>query len=240
VTEANPIRVLVADDQAMVRAGLATLLDSQPGLSVVGQAGNGMEAVLLARELRPDVVLMDIRMPVLDGLAATGRIVREQASGTVSSPPVRVVVLTTYDLDEYVYDALRAGACGFLLKHAPPEELLLGVRAAADGGTLLSPAVTSRLLQEFTARRPASAREPAELSRLTPREREVLDLVVRGRSNTEIARELVVTQSTVKTHFGHVLDKLGLRDRVHAVVYGYEHGLITPGGSRLTAPDAGA
>ena len=231
MTPPGEIRVLVADDQAMVRAGLATLLDSQPGLSVVGQAGNGQEAVLLTRELKPDVVLMDIRMPVLDGLAATGRIVREQASSGTRGRPVRVVVLTTYDLDEYVYDALRAGACGFLLKHAPPEELLLGVRAAADGGALLSPAVTSRLLQEFTARRPAAAREPAELSRLTPREREVLDLVVRGRSNAEIARELVVAQTTVKTHFGHVLDKLGLRDRVHAVVYGYEHGLITPGGA---------
>jgi DNA-binding NarL/FixJ family response regulator len=228
MTQASEIRLLVADDQAMVRAGLATLLDSQPGLSVVGQAANGQEAVLLARELTPDVVLMDIRMPVLDGLAATARIAGEQAGGR----PVRVVVLTTYDLDEYVYDALRAGACGFLLKHAPPEELLLGVRAAADGGALLSPAVTVRLLREFTARRPATAREPAELSTLTPREREVLDLVVRGRSNAEIARELVVAQTTVKTHFGHVLDKLGLRDRVHAVVYGYEHGLITPG-----APD---
>jgi DNA-binding NarL/FixJ family response regulator len=229
VTAAGEIRVLVADDQALVRAGLATLLDSQPDLSVVGQAGNGQEAVLLARELKPDVVLMDIRMPVLDGLTATSRIVREQASGAACDRPVRVVVLTTYDLDEYVYDALRAGACGFLLKHAPPEELLLGVRAAADGGALLSPAVTIRLLREFTARRPAAAREPVELSRLTPREREVLELVVRGRSNAEIARELVVAPTTVKTHFGHVLDKLGLRDRVHAVVYGYEHGLITPG-----------
>ena len=231
MTGGREIRVLVADDQALVRAGLATLLDSQPGLSVVGQAGNGQEAVLLARELKPDVVLMDIRMPVLDGLAATGRIVREQASGAAGDRPVRVVVLTTYDLDEYVYDALRAGASGFLLKHAPPEELLLGVRAAADGGALLSPAVTSRLLREFTARRPASAPEPAGLARLTPREREVLDLVVQGRSNAEIARELVIAQTTVKTHLGHVLDKLGLRDRVHAVVYGYEYGLITPGGA---------
>jgi DNA-binding NarL/FixJ family response regulator len=229
MTTDHEIRVLVADDQALVRAGLATLLDSQPGLSVVGQAGNGQEAVVLARELTPDVVLMDIRMPVLDGLAATGRIVREQARGP-RDRPVRVVVLTTYDLDEYVYDALRAGACGFLLKHAPPEELLLGVRAAADGGTLLSPAVTSRLIQEFTARRPAAAREPAELARLTSREREVLDLVVQGRSNTEIARDLVIAPTTVKTHLGHVLDKLSLRDRVHAVVYGYEYGLITPGG----------
>ena len=144
-------------------------------------------------------------------------------------PAGKVIVLTTYDLDEYVYEALRAGACGFLLKHAPPEELLLGVRAAADGGALLSPAVTSRLLAEFAARRPAPAREPAELARLTPREREVLDLVIRGRSNAEIARDLVVSPSTVKTHLGHILDKLGLRDRVHAVVYGYEHGLVEPG-----------
>ena len=140
-----------------------------------------------------------------------------------------MIVLTTYDLDEYVYEALRAGACGFLLKHAPPEELLLGVRAAADGGALLSPAVTARLLSEFASRRPAADQEPAELGRLTPREREVLDLVVRGMSNGEIARALVVSHSTVKTHLTHVLDKLRLRDRVHAVVYGYEHGLVEPG-----------
>jgi DNA-binding NarL/FixJ family response regulator len=226
----------------MVRAGLVALLDSQPGLSVVGQAANGHDAALLARELRPDVVLMDIRMPVLDGIAATRRIVAEAAGrteatrghggpvGPARERPVRVVVLTTYDLDEYVYDALQAGASGFLLKHAPPEELLLGVRAAADGGALLSPAVTMRLLREFTARRPAAARQPGELARLTPRERDVLDLVVRGRSNAEIARDLVVTQSTVKTHLAHILDKLGLRDRVQAVVYGYEHGLIAAGG----------
>ena len=228
MTADGPVRVLVADDQALVRAGLATLLDSQPDLEVVGQAGDGREAIRLARELAPDVVLMDIRMPVLDGLAATRQIVAPgngEADGTIP----KVIVLTTYDLDEYVYEALRAGACGFLLKHAPPEELLLGVRAAADGGALLSPAVTSRLLAEFAARRPAPAREPAELARLTPREREVLDLVIRGRSNDEIARELVVSHSTVKTHVTHVLDKLGLRDRVHAVVSGYEHGLIEPG-----------
>jgi DNA-binding NarL/FixJ family response regulator len=224
---AGDITVVVADDQALVRAGLATLLDSQPGLAVVGQAGDGQEAVRLAREARPDVVLMDVRMPLLDGLAATRRIAAEQAAGQAARP-VRVVILTTYDLDEYVYEALRAGACGFLLKHAPPEELLLGVRAAADGGALLSPAVTKRLLAEFTARRPAVP-APAALAGLTSREREVLDLVVRGRSNAEIATQLVVTQSTVKTHVGHILDKLGLRDRVHAVVFGYEHGLVEPG-----------
>jgi DNA-binding NarL/FixJ family response regulator len=228
VTAGGPVRVLIADDQALVRAGLATLLDSQLDLAVVGQAGDGQEAVLLTRELAPDVVLMDIRMPVLDGLAATRQIVA-RGNGGSDVALVKVIVLTTYDLDEYVYEALRAGACGFLLKHAPPEELLLGVRAAADGGALLSPAVTRRLLSEFAARRPAPAREPAELARLTPREREVLDLVIRGRSNSEIARDLVVSLSTVKTHLTHALDKLGLRDRVQAVVYGYEHGLVQPG-----------
>ena len=223
------IRVLLADDQVLVRAGLATLLDSQPGLTVVGQAGDGRQAVALARTLQPDVVLMDVRMPVLDGLAATRQIVAAADRATPARPGARVVILTTYDLDEYVYQALQAGACGFLLKHAPPEELLLGVRAAADGGALLSPTVTRRLLAEFTARRPAARGAPAELGRLTGREREVLSLVVRGRSNAEIARDLVVTQSTVKTHLGHILDKLGLRDRVQAVVYGYEHGLVEPG-----------
>jgi len=218
------VRVLIADDQALIRAGLATLLGSQPGLAVAGQAADGAEAVRLARELAPDVVLMDIRMPVLDGLAATRQL-------TAGRSPARVVILTTYDLDEYVYEALRAGACGFLLKHAPPEELLLGVRAAADGGALLSPAVTRRLIAEFAQRRPPG-RPPAALGRLTAREREVLGLVVRGRTNAEIAGELVVSLSTVKTHLGHVLDKLGLRDRVHAVVYGYEHGLVEPGNDR--------
>ena len=223
----EPVRIVIADDQALVRAGLATLLDSQPGLTVVGQAGTGEEAVHLVRKVVPDVVLMDIRMPVLDGLAATRRIL--SAPAAPGARPVRVVVLTTYDLDEYVYEALRAGASGFLLKHAPPEELLLGVRAAADGGALLSPQVTRRLVAEFAARRPAARPPPPELARLTPREREVLDLVICGRSNTEIAEALVVSQSTVKTHLGHILDKLGLRDRVQAVVFGYEHGLVEPG-----------
>jgi DNA-binding NarL/FixJ family response regulator len=229
MTASTDIRVVIADDQALVRAGLATLLDSQPGLSVVGQAGDGQQAVALARSVQPDIVLMDVRMPVLDGLAATRRIL-SGPPGPAAGHQVRVIILTTYDLDEYVYAALRAGACGFLLKHAPPEELLLGVRAAADGGALLSPAVTRRLLAEFTARRPAALPPPAELGRLTGREREVLDLVIRGRSNAEIADQLVVTPSTVKTHLGHILDKLGLRDRVQAVVYGYEHGLVEPGG----------
>ena len=228
MTGGEPVRILIADDQALVRAGLATLLDSQPGLSVVGQAGTGEEAVLLTRKLVPDVVLMDIRMPVLDGLTATRRIL--SAPPSPGARPIRVVVLTTYDLDEYVYEALRAGASGFLLKHAPPEELLLGVRAAADGGALLSPQVTRRLVAEFAARRPPAAlRAPPELDRLTPREREVLDLVICGRSNTEIAELLVVSLSTVKTHLAHILDKLGLRDRVQAVVFGYEHGLVEPG-----------
>ncbi len=227
MTGGEPVRIVIADDQALVRAGLATLLDSQPGLTVVGQAGTGEEAVHLARKVAPDVVLMDIRMPVLNGLAATRRIL--SAPVAHGARPVRVVVLTTYDLDEYVYEALRAGASGFLLKHAPPEELLLGVRAAADGGALLSPQVTRRLVAEFAARKPAARLPPPELDRLTPREREVLDLVICGRSNTEIADALTVSQSTVKTHLGHILDKLGLRDRVQAVVFGYEHGLIEPG-----------
>jgi DNA-binding NarL/FixJ family response regulator len=208
----NRVRVLIADDQTVVRAGLAMLVDSQPDLTVVGQAGDGREAVRLTAELRPDVVL----------------IVREHA-GAGDGAVVRVVVLTTYDLDEYVYDALRAGACGFLLKHAPPEELLLGIRAAADGGAVISPSVTRRLLDEFTARRPTAGREPPELARLTAREREVFDMVVRGLSNTEIARDLVVAGTTVKTHVARALDKLGLRDRVHAIIYAYEHALVEPG-----------
>jgi DNA-binding NarL/FixJ family response regulator len=233
--ERGPIRVLIADDQTLVRVGLAALLESQPGLTVAGQAGTGEEAVQLARRLKPDIVLMDIRMPVLDGITATRRILADERAGD-GARPVRVIVLTTYDLDEYVYEALRAGACGFLLKHAPPEELLLGVRAAADGGALLSPRITSRLLAEFATRRPVTQGEPPELARLTPREREVLQLVVRGRSNPEIARALTVSHSTVKTHLGHVLDKLGLRDRVHVVVYGYENGIVEPGTPSEQAP----
>ena len=223
------VRILLADDQAMVRAALAALLDAQPDFTVVGEAADGAQAVALARELAPDVVLMDIRMPRLDGIAATRRILAQ------SSPP-QVVALTTYDLDEYLYDLLSAGASGFLLKHAPPEELLLGVRAAADGGALLSPTVTKRLLGEFTQRLPRPTRPPAPLEHLTPREREIFDLLVRGRSNSEIAQDLFVAESTVKTHVAHALTKLGLRDRVHAVIFAYEHGIADPASRRTTEP----
>jgi len=225
----SPARVLVAEDQTLVRAGLVLLLDSQPDIEVVGEASDGFDAVVQTRVLRPDVVLMDIRMPGMDGLEATRRITSETAGRAVGDPSPRVVVLTTYDLDEYVYEALRAGSCGFLLKHAPPEELLLGVRAAADGGALLSPSVTARLITEFASRR-APVTPPRELDRLTARERDVFDLVVRGRSNTEIAGELRVAETTVKTHLSHALDKLGLATRVAAVVYGYESGMVRPGG----------
>ncbi|WP_225851093.1 response regulator transcription factor [Streptomyces sp. HPF1205] len=217
------VTVVIADDQAVVRAGLAMLVGSQPDLTVVGEAADGREAVRLVRELAPDVVLMDIRMPVMDGLEATRRITAPGAGART-----RVVILTTYDLDEYVYDALRAGACGFLVKHAPPEQLLLGVRAAADGGSLLSPGVTARLVAAFAAAGRRPARPPAALARLTAREREVFDLVVAGRTNTEIGRALAIAETTVKTHVGHALDKLGLRDRVQAVIFAYEHHLVSP------------
>jgi DNA-binding NarL/FixJ family response regulator len=216
------IRVLVVDDQALVRAGFVKLLEPEDDLHVVAEAGDGLEAVEAALRTRPDVVLMDIRMPRLDGIEATRRIrAREHAP--------RVIMLTTFDLDEYVFDALKAGASGFLLKDAPPEQLIGAVHVVADGDALLAPGVTRRLVEEF-ARRPAPRPGgPAELAELTAREREILTPIARGRSNSEIAAQLVIGESTVKTHVGNVLMKLDLRDRVHAVVLAYETGLVRPG-----------
>jgi len=215
------IRVLLADDQRLVRSGFRMILRADPGLDVVGEAGDGVEAVALARELRPDVVLMDVRMPRLDGIEATRQLLREQ-------DPPRVLVLTTFDLDEYVYAALRAGASGFLLKDAPEEQLAAAIRVAADGGALFSPAVTRRLIERFTALDPDTA-PPPRLEELTARELEVLRLIARGLSNAEIAAELVVSDHTVKTHVARVLAKLDLRDRTQAVIAAYESGLVRPG-----------
>jgi len=215
--------VLLADDQAMIRAGLRKILEAESDLVVLGEAGDGADAVDLARELRPEVVLMDIRMPALDGIEATRRIVAAQ-------PSVRVLMLTTFGLDTYVFDSLRAGASGFMLKDAPPEELVAAVRVIAAGDALLAPAVTRSVVEEFV-RRPASpSRPPAALDELTPREREVLDLLARGLSNPEICKRLVISDATAKTHVARILQKLGLRDRVQVVIYAYENGVVTPGG----------
>lgn len=214
------IRVAVADDQALVRAGFTRLLAAEADLEVVGEATDGRQAVDLCRTRRPDVVLMDVRMPVMDGIAATREV---SALGTT-----RVLVLTTYDLDEYVLSALQAGASGFLLKDCRPEDLVRAVHVVAGGEALLSPRITSRLVSEFVRLR-GTLKEPSRLDRLTPREREVLDHLARGRSNAEIASAMYVGETTVKTHVAAVLDKLGLRDRVHAVVFAYEHGLVRPG-----------
>jgi len=218
------IRVLVADDQTLVRAGFRVLVDSASDLEVVGEAGNGQEAVELARSTRPDVVLMDIRMPVLDGLEATRRIVADELLAGV-----RVLVLTTFDLDEYVYEALRAGASGFLLKDTPPADLLAAIRVVAAGDALLAPAVTRRLIAEFARRPEPSAVTPAALTGLTDREREVLALVARGLTNAEIAGRLVVSVATAKTHVSRILAKLQARDRAQLVMLAYETGLVTPG-----------
>jgi DNA-binding NarL/FixJ family response regulator len=214
--------VLIADDQALVRVGLRKILESDPQLTVVGEAGDGEDAVAEARRSLPDVVLMDIRMPVLDGIEATRRIVRAQ-------PGTRVLILTTFGLDGYVYDALHAGASGFMLKDAPPEELVAAVRIVASGDALLAPAVTRAVIDEFARRQPVvEPRVPAAVGELTPREREVLDLLAGGLSNPEICAQLVISEATAKTHVAHILQKLGLRDRVQAVIYAYESGLLTP------------
>ena len=215
--------VLIADDQALVRVGLRKILETEADTVVLGEASDGQEAVAAARRLRPDVVLMDIRMPVLDGIDATRQIARAQ-------PATRVLILTTFGLDDYVYDALRAGASGFMLKDAPPEEIADAVRIVAGGDALLAPPVTRAVIQEFT-RIPARAQQavPREVGELTPREREVLDLLIRGLSNPEICRQLVISEATAKTHVAKILQKLGVRDRVQAVIYAYETGLVTPG-----------
>jgi len=214
-------RVLVVDDQALVRGGFAMILEAEPDLAVVGEAVDGVEATRLAAELTPDVVLMDVRMPRMDGIEATRRITAAGRS--------RVLVLTTFDLDEYVYDAIRAGASGFLLKDVRPRDLGHAVRTVAAGDSLVAPAVTRRLLDEFV-RRPPPGRRPERLAPLTERELEVLSLIARGWSNAQIAGHLVLSETTVKTHVTRILTKLGLRDRVQAVVVAYETGLVLPGG----------
>ena len=217
------IRVLLADDQALVRGGFRVILESQDDIEVVGEAGDGKEAIRLTAELRPDLVLMDIRMPNVDGLEATRRI-----AATPGAP--RIVILTTFDADEHVYEAMKAGASGFLLKDLRPEDLAHAVRTVAAGETLLADAVTRRLVERFVLRPPPGSHP--DLRDLTGREVEVLELIARGRSNAEIAAALFVGEATVKTHVTHVLQKLGLRDRVQLVIFAYETGLIEPGGER--------
>ena len=224
----TPLRILIADDQALVRAGFRMILEVEDDLEIVGEAFDGVQAVELARELTPDVVLMDIRMPEMDGIEAT-RLITGGGDGEDDSGP-RVLMLTTFDLNEYVYEALRAGASGFLLKDVPPEQLAAGIRVVAAGDALLSPAITKRLISEFATTRPTEApAAPAAFDELTAREVEVVRLIARGMSNAEIAAELVVSETTVKTHVARLLMKLSLRDRVQAVVLAYESGLVTPG-----------
>jgi DNA-binding NarL/FixJ family response regulator len=216
------IRVLIADDQALVRAGFHAILESQDDIEIAGEATDGQEAVELAREARPDVVLMDIRMPGLDGIEATRRLLRDEGAP-------KVLMLTTFDLDEYLYEAMRAGASGFLLKDVPREQLINAVRTVAEGDALLAPALVRRLVEDFVRRPPPGTRVPPELADLTERELEVLKLIAHGLSNAEIANDLSVSDATVRTHVAHILSKLRLRDRIQAVVLVYESGLVTPG-----------
>jgi DNA-binding NarL/FixJ family response regulator len=218
------IRVLIVDDQSLVRAGFRMILEAETDVEVVGEAADGDEALTAAGELEPDVILMDVRMPKVDGLEATRRLLDGKQEGP------RVLILTTFDLDEYVYEALRVGASGFLLKDTPPEQLVEAIRVVSNGDALLSPGVTRRVIEEFVRRPPDSLRKPApELEELTARELEMLRYVARGLSNAEIAKEAFVSETTVKTHIAHILMKLGLRDRVQAVVYAYENGVVAPG-----------
>jgi DNA-binding NarL/FixJ family response regulator len=215
--------VLIADDQALVRVGLRKILETEPETTVIGEVADGEDAVVAAARLRPDVVLMDIRMPVLDGIEATRRIVRDRAA-------TRVLMLTTFGFDNYVYESLRAGASGFMLKDAPPEEIAAAVQIVASGEALLAPAVTRAVIEEFARQSPAPPpTPPTAVSTLTPREQEVLALLARGLSNPEICRELVISEATAKTHVARILQKLDLRDRVQAVIYAYETGLVAPG-----------
>jgi DNA-binding NarL/FixJ family response regulator len=219
------IRVMVVDDQAMVREGFAALLSAQPDIMVVGDAANGADAVTASRRLDPDVILMDVRMPVMDGLAATGRILDVPPGATAP----KVLILTTFDLDDYVFGALRAGASGFVLKDAPSAELVHAVRVIASGEALLAPSVTRRLIADYASRGQPDRRRHAALGSLTPRETDVLRLIADGRSNQEIAADLVLAEQTVKTHVSRLLTKLDLRDRAQAVVFAYESGLVVPG-----------
>jgi DNA-binding NarL/FixJ family response regulator len=218
------IRVLLVDDQALIRAGFRMILDAEEDIEVVGESADGTQAVDSTRRLEPDVILMDIRMPEMDGIEATRRIV-----AAAGDQPRRVLMLTTFDLDEYVYDALRAGASGFLLKDVPAEQLVDGIRVVAQGDALLAPSVTKRLIHEFARSAPSTREAPPTVEELTPRELEVFRLIARGMSNAEIAEELIVSETTVKTHVARVLMKLSVRDRVQAVVLAYESGLVLPG-----------
>lgn len=221
------IRVLIVDDQAMIRVGTRAILESQDDITVVGEAENGRAGVDLYRRTRPDVVLMDVRMPVLDGLAAARALLGAER---VEGHEPRVLMLTTFDLDDYIYEALRIGASGFLLKDSEPEDLVYAVRVVAAGEALLSPSVTRRLIETFVASRPRLTDSAVALNGLTDREREVLRLIAQGMSNAEISAALFIAEQTTKTHVSRILQKLGLRDRVQAVVFGYECGLVTPGG----------